>query len=183
MKVLKDHYEGKPTILINDRIINGCQDFTMTEAGLVLRKYSVPAYTWHEVITAYTGVSTELEMMPFINSTCPYIISALVKHGTEYVRDIMMRSADDVARKHVAIYGSEKQRGELINDDNYVVRMMVARHTDSEEHRRLLAKDDNYVVRANVVRCTNSTEIRRMFVDDSSDYVRTLCRDLLGLPA
>ena len=100
MKVLRDHFDGNATILINDRIINGCQNFTMEEADKILKRYNVPDIIWQQVLDSYTGVSTEEEILAFVEDSDWRVRLAVANQG----------------------YGLEK----LVDDSNWVVRLIVA---------------------------------------------------------
>jgi len=67
MHVLRNHFKGKPTILINDWVINGCTMFKMEDAPAILEEHEVPAEVWQQVLDVYTGVSTPEQIESFKN--------------------------------------------------------------------------------------------------------------------
>lgn len=83
MKVIRNHYHTRPTILINDRIINGCQDFTINESKKVYAFYGVSSAQRQDVADVYTGVSTDEEIQSFINDDDWRVRLAIAMHGNE----------------------------------------------------------------------------------------------------
>jgi len=65
MYVLRNHFNGNPTILIHDWIINGCSRFKMEDVPAILEKYKVPAEVWQQVLDVYTGTSTPEQIESF----------------------------------------------------------------------------------------------------------------------
>ena len=104
MRVIEDLYDGDPTIFINGRIINGCQDFTLEEAEGVFEKYRVSEEDQKVVLENYVESSSEEEMEKFLNhENCE-------------------------VRRAVARYGSDELRAELVDDEYCYVRRAVARY-------------------------------------------------------
>lgn len=97
MQVLHNHFLDKPTILIHDRIINGCVDCTIDELDEVAKEHEVPSSFIEEVKSVYTGVSTPEQVQLFANSSVWQVREAVARHGTD------------------------EQRQELINDPSYWV--------------------------------------------------------------
>ena len=96
MTVLRNHFNGNNTILINDRIINGCQNFTLAEAEPILAEFKVPAEVWQEVLDAYTGTSTEAEIMQYVQDEDWRVRRAVARQG--YGLDVLINDENCAVR-------------------------------------------------------------------------------------
>ena len=118
MKVLRDHFENKPTILIDDWVINGCATFKMDQAQEVLDEYNVPMDIWQQVLYNYTGVSTPEEIASFLDDKDYRVRKAIAHAG--YHLDILINDPDSRVRREVAKQGYGLDI--LVNDPEYWVR-------------------------------------------------------------
>ena len=122
MKVLRNHFNGNPTILIEDRIINGCQNFTIDEAPGILEKYDVPPDVWQKVLDVYTGVSSEEEILGFVKDPDPLVRAAVAEYG--YGLDVLVNDQNLLVRMAVARQGYGLDV--LVTDPDWRVRVAVA---------------------------------------------------------
>ena len=154
MKVLHNHHYGKPTILIHDRIINGCQDFTIEQLDEICSQYDVPADEKQQVLDAYTGKSTEEEINQYINDDDPSVRKAVAIYGNDKHRDQLVNDDYWGVRYAVAQYGNDKHRDQLLSDDHWRVRNAVAIY-GTDQHREILMNDDYWLVRDAVAQYKN----------------------------
>ena len=125
MRVIKDLHDGDPTIFINGRIINGCQDFTLEEAEGVFEKYRVSEEDQKVVLENYVEVSSEEEMEKFLNHENKFVRWAVARYGSEELQAKLVDDEDCLVRYAVARYGSDELRAKLLKDENWVVREAV----------------------------------------------------------
>ena len=140
MKVLENHFDGNPTIFVNGRIINGCQDFTLDEAPAVFEAFGVPEQMQKDVYDNYVETSTDEEILKYVNSPDPLIRLAVAEQGVGL--DTLMN--DDERNVRIAVarqgYGLEK----LVDDGYLYVRRAVAEQGYGLEK---LVNDEFWVVR------------------------------------
>ena len=142
MKVLRDHFDGKATILIHDRIINGCEDFTLAEADVVLRENDVPADVWQQVLDVYTGVSTDAEIDGFVNDKDRDVRLAIAQYGNNDHRSLLVKDASPTVRLTVAQYGNNDHRSALLGDNDWFVRRTVTEYGNDDHRSALLNNND-----------------------------------------
>ncbi|MCK9528971.1 MAG: hypothetical protein M0R77_00180 [Gammaproteobacteria bacterium] len=169
MKVLPNHFNFNPTIIIHGRIINGCQDFTLEEAPAILKKYNVSDSVWQEVLDVYSPTSTDEEITSFINVGDWEVCSVIAKHGSDIHRDILVNNRGVFVRVAVAQYGNDDHRDILVNDTRAKVREVIAKY-GNDSHRDILITDEDKHVRVMVVRYGNDNH-RRILINDTDPYV------------
>ena len=103
MYVLDNHFNGKPTILIDDYIINGCQRFKIEDAEPILKEFNVPADVWQQVLDVYTGVSTPEQIKAYLHHTDPFVRVVIADQG--YYLDILVKDKHPDVREAVANKG------------------------------------------------------------------------------
>ena len=82
MKVLRNHFDGNPTIFIDDKIINGCQSFTINQLDKVCEEYEVPLKMKQDVLDNYTGKDpTKEEILSFVRDEGEYVRRAVAEQG------------------------------------------------------------------------------------------------------
>ena len=123
MKILRDHFDGKPTIFVNDRIINGCQDFTIDQLDSICGKYKVSSEMKQDVLDNYTGaLSTEEDILSFIKDTNVIVRMAVANQG--FGLDTLINDESWEVRMAVANQGFGLDV--LVNDKGGYVRKAVA---------------------------------------------------------
>lgn len=128
MKVFENHFDGNPTILIDDRIINSCQNFTIEEAPKVFEKYNVPEKYRKDVLDNYTGKSTEEEILKFIDHPHWLVREAIANQG--YELDTLVNDPNWFVREAVAKQGYGLEI--LVYDPDWFVRLSVALNKKKE---------------------------------------------------
>ena len=143
MKVIDNHFEGKPTLFINGLIINGCQTFTLEEAPEVFKKFDVPSNVQQDVFDNY--------------------VQEGYQHSQEEL-DLLVNHKSPNVRRHVAAlgYGLDK----LVHDPACKVRRYVA---DQGYGLDILVHDEDWKVRAEVAYRGYGLDI---LVNDSDHRVR-----------
>jgi len=144
MKVLENHFDGKSTIFVNGRIINGCQNFTLEEAPAVFKKYHVSEEMQKDVYDNYVETSTDDEILKHLNSPDVCIRRVIAQQG--FALDKLVNDDHWLVRVSVAEQGYGLDV--LVNDEVWLVREAVARHNygldqlinDQDEDVRHVAK-------------------------------------------
>lgn len=145
MIVIENHYEGKPTILVNDRIINGCQDFTLEEADDILEFYDVSEEEWDEVLFALAH-EKHRPMIDFLNHPSEEVREVLAKYGSDTIRDDLMKDPSALVRSVLAKTGTEDQKEVLSKDYSPFIRHCVAKTTKRVATLKHLANDTSFSV-------------------------------------
>ncbi|MCK9234786.1 MAG: hypothetical protein M0R77_00565 [Gammaproteobacteria bacterium] len=172
MKVLRNHFNNNPTVVIHGRIINGCRNFTLEEAPNILKYYKVPDDIWQEVLDVYSPTSTDEEIESFINDENFYIRKLVAIYGNDKHRDALINDKSMDVRNSVAIYGNDSHRDILVKDKISFIREAVARHGNSSQHD-ILVKDEDWVVRVNVARFGSNSH-RELLKNDTDLHVRNI---------
>ncbi len=166
MKVLRDHYDSKPTVLIDEWIINGCVKFKLENAAPILEEHNVSASQWKQVLDAYTGVSSLEEIEAYLNDSDFRVKVAIVQAG--YFLDRLSTDDNWLVRLEVrcalAEQGRELER--LIDDEHFTVREVVARQGYGLDR---LVSDSNWPVRRAVAGKGYGLDI---LLNDSDSVVR-----------
>jgi len=140
MKVLENHFGGDPTIFINGRIINGCQNFTLDEAPAVFSEFDVSAEMQQDVYDNYVETSTDDEVLEYLNSPDYTIRQAIAEQG--FALETLVNDVDWGVRKAVAEHGYGLDK--LLNDEEWQVREAVAQQGYGLD---VLANDKDWFVR------------------------------------
>ena len=141
MKVLYNHYKDKPTIIIGDRIINGCQDFTIDQLDDMCNRYEVTDKQKQQVIDVYKQhmIDGDDNIDQFLKDD-QSVHFAIAQHGNDGHRDVLVNDMDWSVRRSVALYGNDKHRDVLVNDKEWSVRRAVAQY-GNDGHRDVLVND------------------------------------------
>ena len=167
MKVIDNHFEGKPTLFINGLIINGCQTFTLEEADEVFKEFEVPLKMQQDVNSNYVPEGyeyTQEELNVLARHVDVTVRSELAKQG--YGLDILVHDEDWKVRVAVAKQGYGLDI--LVHDENWYVRSIIARQGYGLD---ILVNDEACDVRLEVARQGYGLDI---LVNDEYAMVRRI---------
>ena len=145
MKILKNHFQDKDTIIVGKLIKNGCQTFTIEQLDEVCEKFDVPHDVKQSCLEAYTN-NAEAEDFDELVQHPDWEVRSLVAnqgHGLER----LVNDEDWCVRAAVANQGYGLDR--LVNDEDWHVRATVAKQGYGLD---TLVNDENEVVCAVAVK-------------------------------
>jgi len=98
MRILRNHFKGNNTIIINGRIINGCLNFTPASAEEILTENEISNLEWEEILGVYTDEKdSEESVAQFLNDPDWEIRKCLAEHG--FGLDILVNDPDDCVKR------------------------------------------------------------------------------------
>ena len=136
MKIIKNHFNEQHTLFIRDKIINGCQTFTIDEIDKVCREYFVPEDVKQETIKMYNS-DVEHDL---INDDDWKVRLEVAKQGQSL--DELVYDEDFYVRKEVAKQGYGLDI--LMSDKASAVREQVAKQGYGLD---ILMHDKEFIVR------------------------------------
>lgn len=164
MKVLENHFGGKVTVLIHDRVINGCQDFHISKLDEVCSDFDVPQHMIDDVRNAYMGVSTESEQMQFVHHPQMQVRIVLARYGCDSALEILKDDDEWQVCREVARRGYALE--EMKSARQITIRREVVRHGYALDE---LKRDGSVSVRVEVARQGYALDELK---DDPSWWVR-----------
>jgi len=160
MKILRNHFGGRPTILIGNKVINGCQDFDIANLDSVCDKYEVPQHYRDDVREANKLPETHADNMnEFLDDEDVRVLCCIAEHGNDAHRDILVKHSDVDVLWYVAKYGNDAHRDILVKHSDIQVLRCVARY-GNDAHRDILVKHSDVGVLWYVARYGNDNHRR-----------------------
>ena len=130
---LHNHFEYKPTYIVGNYIINGCQTFHINEIDKVCKEFYVPDRMKNQVLNLHSKIDQSK-----IESDLKKMIELCVKK----------RRFNDVDRNvRIAIAKQKIALDQLVNDYDHHVRCAVAEHGYGLD---VLINDEEWLVRCTV---------------------------------
>ena len=145
MKVILNHFNNKTTLILHNRIINGCQDFHVNDADAVRRMYDVPQKMMDECV-AMARIENDGNMGDFVEHDGMKVRCAVAKHGLKEHLDVLVADPDLDVRCAVAKRGLKEHLDVLVADPHWEIRYAVANH-GLKEHLDVLVADPYWDVR------------------------------------
>ena len=193
MIIIKNHFEGKDTVIYGDVVSNGCQTFNIVDLDKICKRFDVPERIKQEVIKLHREnlevEDTTLNVLKILKSEKSHTLNRAVASGTKNhnLLEEMLLFLDYDTETGMIIANRSDLPNHLIEklayDSDISIREVIASRDDlSDTLIKKLSQDKDSTVRA--ILASNSiidSDLIKKLAEDKDSVVRSAIADLANI--